>query len=81
VEEAQMGAWAFDIMRALVHLHACGVVHRNLSSANVLLDPRVLPLARRAPECGHLTMMLPCLLGPGQRQAVQLRALLLHSAQ
>ncbi len=32
---------AFGVLRALAHLHECGVTHRNLSSANVLLDPHV----------------------------------------
>lgn len=39
-EEELLGSYAFDILRALAHLHDAGVTHRNISSANVLLDPQ-----------------------------------------
>jgi serine/threonine protein kinase len=47
-EEELLGSYAFDILRALTHLHDAGVTHRNISSANVLLDPQV-PLYRCTP--------------------------------
>jgi len=51
-EEELLGSYAFDILRALAHLHDAGVTHRNISSANVLLDPQV-PL-HRCTNCSAL---------------------------